>query len=217
MIDEYTEIEEILLDIEKLFNLNKIFISGSAVDYGSWDETEAYNLMHNLSKELVKRDYKIVSGFGLGVGSIVINGALEEIYTSKYKNTNEYLELRPFPQVHTGSTKLDELWDKYRRDMISKSGIVVILFGNKLDKGNIINANGVYREFEIAKEFKLSIIPVGSTGFMSEVILSEVLSNIKEYEYLSSYQDQLSNSKDVKNIITAIMNIISDLTKEYLN
>ena len=217
MIDEYKEIEEILSDIEKLFNLNKIFISGSADDYGSWNESEAKKLMHNLSKEVVKKDYKIVSGFGLGVGSVIINGALEEIYDTKYKNTGEYLELRPFPQIHTGKKSLKELWDEYRRDMISKSGVVIILFGNKLDGGNIINAQGVYKEFEIAKEFGLSIIPVGSTGFMAKEIFNEMKNQIKEYEYLEKYLDVLLNSEDCSVIINAIMEIIGNLTTDYLN
>lgn len=37
--------------------------------------------------------------------------------------------------------------------MISNAGIAIFLSGNKIDeKGNMINANGVFEEFKIATE-----------------------------------------------------------------
>lgn len=217
LLDDYSEIEEILIDIEKLYNLNKIFISGSAVEYGDWSKTEALELMHNLSIKLVAKDFKIVSGFGLGVGSIIINGALEEIYKSKYKNTDEYLELRPFPQIQSGSTNKTDLWEMYRQDMISQSGITIFLFGNKLVKNKLEMANGVIREFQIAKEKNLPIIPIGSTGFAAKTIFDEINNSIGDYSYLKPHLEVLQNSRDYKEIIDSIVAIIDDLTKEFLN
>lgn len=217
MLDNYSEIEEILLDIEKLFNLNKIFISGSAETYGKWSQEDSFKFMHNLSKALVKKGFKVVSGFGLGVGSIIINGALEEIYQSKFNNTTEYLELKPFPQIHTGSKNINELRDQYRKDMILNSGIAIFIFGNKLVEGKIENSEGVYREYEIARENNLSIIPVGSTGFMAKVISDEIIEENGENTYLQPHLETLNNSNDSEKIISAIADIIEGLTKEYLN
>jgi len=217
LVDSYDEIDEILADIEKLYYLNKVFISGSAASYGDWDYNKTIEFMHNLAGQLINDEFKIVSGFGLGVGSIIINGALSEIYKSKYGNSSEYLELKPFPQVSSGGIVLSELWESYRQEMISKCGIAIFLFGNKKGKDNkIIGANGVYREFEIAKEKGLIIIPIGSTGFEAKKIFNEVKKDIKRYPYLKNYLKVLQSSKDIKSIIETISQIIASETKEYL-
>lgn len=77
---------------------------------------------------MVKNDFKVTSGFGLGIGSSVINGALDEIYRSKYKHTDEYLCLRPFPQGIKDATERQNVFTRYRKDMISDTGVAVFLF-----------------------------------------------------------------------------------------
>ena len=62
--------------------------------------------------------------------------------------------------------------------MISQAGIAVFIFGNKKDDiGNIINASGVKREFEISLQHGLIPIPVGVTGYMTKEILTIILNN----------------------------------------
>lgn len=218
LVDRYDEIDEILADLEKLYYLNKIFISGSAENYGNWKIENAIELMHNLSSQLIKEEFKIVSGFGLGVGSIVINGALSEIYKSKFGNSAEYLELKPFPQIASGGIKLPELWESYRQEMISKCGTAIFLFGNKKGRDEkIIEANGVYREYEIAKEKGLLIIPIGSTGFVAKEIFDEIKKDIMKYSYLKKYLKVLENSQNIKEIVESIVQIIASETNEYLN
>lgn len=85
LVNEYQEITNILRMIEKSFRKNSIFISGSAEDYGAMSEDIAKELLHGLSYELVKSDCTIISGFGLGVGSYVINGALDCLQSEKKK------------------------------------------------------------------------------------------------------------------------------------
>ncbi len=182
LIDAYSEITTILQLIENNINHNSIFISGSADSYGDWSEKEATEFISKLSAELIKRDNKIVSGFGLGVGSYVISGALNEIYMKKKIVNNETLILRPFPQGTTGEILLKDLWQKYREDMIALSGISIFIFGNKTDdNGNIINANGVHSEFKISSNKSNIIVPVGITGYASEEIWNEVNSNYSMY------------------------------------
>ena len=196
LVDSYNEIDKILADIEKLYYLNRVFISGSAESYGDWDYKNGIELMHKLSEQLIKREFKIVSGFGQGVGSIVINGALSEIYKSKFGNSAEYLELKPFPQITSGEKKLPDLWESYRQEMISKCGIAIFLFGNKKGEDEkIIDANGVYREYEISKEKGLIIIPIGSTGFVAKKIFDEIKRDKKKYPYLNKYWKVLQKLK----------------------
>jgi len=98
-VNKYEEITDILRDIEIAVYKNNIFISGSAEQLDSpWNKEDTESFAYHLARELVKRNYKITTGFGLGIGSSIINGALNEIYATKYKHIDEYLCLRPFPQ-----------------------------------------------------------------------------------------------------------------------
>jgi NAD-dependent SIR2 family protein deacetylase len=98
-LDSYDEITDILRDIERAYLFKSIFISGAfnkAPD--NWSDGSINQFAFNLAKTLVGKDYRLVSGFGLGIGSSIINGALDEIMRSKYKHVYEHLCLRPFPQ-----------------------------------------------------------------------------------------------------------------------
>jgi hypothetical protein len=59
--------------------------------------------------------------------------------------------------------------------MISYSGIAIFLFGNKLKDGEVIIADGLLKEFEIAKSKELLLIPVGATEYASRQIYSQLL------------------------------------------
>lgn len=181
LVEKYEQITDVLREIESIYKLKTVFISGSAHEYGAIDKDKAGLFIHELSKTLIVDEYKVVSGFGLGVGSAVINGALEEIYCHGRKTTDEQLILRPFPQNQTGTTPLPALWDAYRKDMIPLAGIAIFMFGNKLDGANVVLANGMRREFEIAFENGLRVVPIGATGYMAEELWKEVSVDIDKY------------------------------------
>ena len=175
LIDDYSEITDILREIERKLNQNNVFISGSAAEYGSFSKEEADNFIKLLSKQLIQNDFNIISGFGLGVGSSVISGALEEIYMSNTESIDNRLLLRPFPQ----GEDVKKLWQRYREDMISRAGVSIFVFGNKIDNNVVVDANGVKSEFEIAKEKNNILIPVGCTGFMTKKLWDDVNSDLQ--------------------------------------
>lgn len=177
LLDSYNEITHILQQIEKKYKANQVFISGSASEYGEWNEEDAKYFIHNLSKELIKKDLNIVSGFGVGVGSLVITGALEELCLGQKNIQDDRLILRPFPQETLTQYNRAELWHSYREDMINKAGISIFIFGNKKVDNDIVIADGVKKEFDIAKSLNNKIVPVGSTGFAAQEIWEEVNSN----------------------------------------
>lgn len=182
LIDEYSEITTILKEIEKRFKKKTVFISGSAEEYGNWDRNQGQAFIHKMSKGIVSAGFRIVNGFGWGVGSAVINGSLEAIYEHPDRLSEDQLVMRPFPQFETGGKKLSELWENYRKKMIPLAGICIIIFGNKKsDDGTIVPANGVKREFEIAWENGLIPIPVKKTGYIAEEIFEEVFKNPAMY------------------------------------
>jgi hypothetical protein len=212
LIDKYEEITDFLKEIERKLNCNNIFISGSAKEYGEWDKDEASKLIHCLSKQLIHEGYNLISGFGLGVGSFVITGALEEIYMKKKSINDDRLLLRPFPQGIENDETRKKLWNQYREDMISRAGISIFLFGNKLDSDskNTVSADGMLSEYEIAKQHGNAIVPVGCTGFISEKIWEEISENILKFypkadeEFKQCFR-KLNEKQDYQTIINNIL------------
>lgn len=179
LVADYGEIPRILKLIESRFRKNTVFFSGSAEEYGIWDRQTALAFVHNLSKGCVNINSRVVNGFGWGVGSAVINGALEAIYGNPLKFSEDQLIVRPFPQQ---GDNLQVLWEQYRQRMISLAGVAIFVFGNKLDDTrNLTPANGVRREFQIAIEHGLVPIPIGATGYVAEELWNEVLSDPSKY------------------------------------
>jgi len=195
-IEDYSEITVILKEIEDRFRKRTVFISGSAEIYGKWDRNEAQAFIHKLSKEIISSGFRIVNGFGWGVGSAVINGALDAIYERPEKYSEDQLVIKPFPQFKTGQKELPTLWEEYRQRMIKFAGLAIFIFGNKLDKeNNIILANGVEREFQIAIENGLIPIPISSTGYMAEKIFQDIIRDPKKY--YSNYEWIIPIIKDL--------------------
>jgi hypothetical protein len=182
LVAEYVEITTLLAEIERRYKRNTIFISGSSAVYEPYSETDALEFVHNLTKEIIKQKYSVVNGFGVGIGSAVINGALEAIYSSPIKYNEEQLILRPFPQTKTGTKEIPELWNEYRQRMISFAGIAIFLFGSKKNAvGEIVMADGIKKEFDIAVSQGVIPIPIGATGYSSEKLWQEVNDNFATY------------------------------------
>ncbi|NNU76356.1 SIR2 family protein [Clostridium estertheticum] len=211
LVDEYEDITKILARIHTKYKLGNIFISGSAEEYGDFEKEAAQELMHNLSKRLIKNEYDIITGFGVGVGSFVINGVLDEIY-SKGNDIEDRLIMRPFPQKSSGGKVLKQLWTDYRKNMISLAGISIFMFGNKTDStGEIVEANGMIEEFNIAKEQDSFIIPIATTGYVSRIIMDEIKNDLSKYWYLKESITILENEKDNDKIINEVIKIINRL------
>ena len=220
LIEEYTEITIILTEIENRFRKRTIFISGSAEEYGEWSRTEAQEFIHKLSKGIISLGFRIVNGFGWGVGSAVINGALDAIYERPDRYTEDQLIMKPFPQFKTGGKELPTLWEEYRQRMIRHAGIAIFVFGNKLDQDkNIVPANGVKREFEIACENGLIPIPIHITGYVAKEIHDEILKDLKAF--YPNNQDVVTmleqffkcDSKSIDEVVNKVIEIIKGVNK----
>jgi len=219
LVDEYQDITDILMLIQSKLQRRNIFISGAAVNYEPFGELRANNMIYNLANKLASSRYSIISGFGLGVGSSVINGVLSKIYSNKKLHLDDYLILRPFPQNISDSNQRKILWQQYREDMISKAGIAIFLFGNKKVENNIVDSDGLIQEFGIAISLGIKVLPVGCTGSASKNLWDKVTSNMDEYfpkndelrnAVISLGDPSLSDTDIINNLIKAI-NLLQEI------
>lgn len=214
LVGDFADIPKILREVESRFRKKTIFVSGSAEQYGDWDRNEALGFIHALAAESVKSNFRVVNGFGWGVGSAVINGALEAIYGNPQKYSEDQLIVRPFPQH---GENLPALWEEYRQRMISLAGIAIFVFGNKHADGKIVDANGVHREFEIAIQHGLIPIPIGATGFMAKALWQQVLDRADEYyagnEWVVPLIKELGDKKSSQELVAGVIKIIKQLNK----
>lgn len=76
--------------------------------------------------------------------------------------------MRPFPKEIENSNTRSELWRKYREDMISRAGISIFVFGNKIENGKLLLVNGMESEFNISIEQNNLVVSIGCTGYMTK-------------------------------------------------
>ncbi|PQJ84493.1 SIR2 family protein [Aliivibrio sifiae] len=212
LIDDYSEITELLRVVEFNYKKKTIFISGAAHEYGAYGEKDTLEFVHRLSGKLIAEGYKIVSGFGLGIGSAVISGALEQIYMRGNNTINDQLILRPFPQSSNSRVPLKEVWSHYRKDMISHAGISIFLFGNKVNDGDIVNSNGMQEEYDISKSKGVLVIPVGATGYMAEELWSKEIENPP-----SKFSKLISDLNDKTDTLNQLEHKILEIIKVKIN
>lgn len=216
LLKDYAQITEVLGRIERAYKTKSVLISGAAQQWGDdWQGGRAPTLIRGLGKTLIDKGYRIVSGFGYGVGSAVITGALERIYSTRRSRVDDQLVLRPFPQEAVADASWPELLKRYRNDLADYAGAGIFLFGNKLRDGEVVLSDGVAQEFEIARERGLALIPVGATGFMAKQLWDKVMADPaayypKETGKFKELLDILGNSKaEPEALINAIVAILA--------
>lgn len=220
LIDDYDDITKVLEAIQKKVLRSNIFISGAAKVYNPRTEKEALSFVHKLSYRISAKGYKIVSGVGYGIGSAVINGATEYVFSTKYRHLDNALVLRPFPQVVTGTKSKEERNLEYRQEMMKHAGLALFIFGNKDDgKGGWKISNGMIEEFELAIKQGVIPIPVGATGYASEELWKRVIKQPSLYPNNSDLMDALKQIGDSSlsddELINQILKSISILQNNF--
>lgn len=196
LIDDYPIATKVLAAIQKKVLRSNIFISGAAKVYHPKTESEALSFVHKLCYTISSQGYKIVSGVGHGIGSAVINGVIEHVFSTKYRHLDNALVLRPFPQLVTGTKSKEERNLEYRKEMMKHAGIAIFIFGNKDDgKGNWQISKGMMQEFEVAVNHGVVPLPVGATGYAAEELWNLMLRKPSDY---------YPNNKNLLEVLTKI-------------
>lgn len=201
LVDEYDEITEILGTLVDRYRRKTVFISGSSSCHeGHFHET-APNFIHKLSFELSKNGYRIVNGYGKGVGEFVLNGVADYCLTHNSR-INDFLTLMPFPQTSSSGIDLDALYNTNREQMIENCGIAIFIFGNK----GISIATGVMDEYELSKKYGLACLPIGYTGGASEEIYKKIIPELTDN--LVKDAIDIANKQSDDNLDILVGNII---------
>jgi hypothetical protein len=177
-IDEFVEIDEILREVEMRLARRSIMISGSfpdtlvPADLDRRRQIEA--VARGVGRLIAERGKRLVSGFGLVVGSAAVAGALGVVLKEDAPNLDKSLMLRPFPQEAPAGAEETEFKRRYREGMIQQSGACVVVAGQKdVERAGgteRIVADGVIDEVEDARRIGRAVIPVGATGGAAAVV-----------------------------------------------
>ncbi|HCM88433.1 MULTISPECIES: SIR2 family protein [Vagococcus] len=202
------DIPNILQIIKSKVNMNNIFISGASIEE---NEKKCSDLVNTIVPRLIDDSKnKIISGYGLGIGSLIINNVLDKVTENRWLKFDDTLKLYPFPQGEYSAKN----WTIYRKKMIADAGIAIFIFGTKKDKNGVeVESKGMLEEFEIAHELGCKIVPVGCSGGVSKKIYETMKSNINEYhgnqrviEMIDKLdQCEISDNEIIGNLIESII------------
>lgn len=225
LVKSYDEITEILRRIQQLYKCNNIFISGSHADKTDSEfriSGKPQSFITKLAFRLNINNFKVSTGFGLGVGSNLINGVLKAMEKTKNISLDSSITMRPFPIDILDEVERKKAFYSYREIILKDSQITLFIFGNKIKDGKLINADGVQEEFEIAAKEGKVIIPVGVTGYQSKLIWETINANFNDYYHNLDHIRPLFNRLNETNVdedelINIIIEIINRIKKSYLN
>lgn len=211
LVNDYNEITEILSTLVDRYRRKTVFISGSAYCYPGYSRETAQTFIHKLSFELSKNGYRIVNGYGKGVGEFVLNGVADYCLTHNSK-INDFLTLMPFPQNSSLGIDLDTLYKENREQMIENCGIAIFVFGNK-ETENI--ASGVLDEYELSKEHGLACLPIEYTGGASKEIYDKTIQEISDKNTIKAIEQANKQCDgDIDMSVKNIMQAVKVLNKE---
>ncbi len=162
-VDEYSDVEPLLAKLSAFIHRKAIFVSGAAHDPGPVGRGRLDDLARGIGARLIEEGYNLVSGFGLGLGEQCVVGALRALYGVPQSFDAERLVVRPFPRA-TGAQQQQRQNTRHREDLIARSGVLVVLAGNRAHGAGIEVSPGVLEEVEIGLREHKCIIPVGATG-----------------------------------------------------
>lgn len=181
MVNGHNEVSDVLEEIDYIYRRQTIFISGSAHEYGSLGYDGTAKLLEDIIEDQFSNGRRIISGYGLGLGDMIVGAAVRKFNSINSKSLDERLLIRPFPQYFESEVERRSTWTKYRQDMVSRSGIALFILGNKKFEDGVVIADGMLEEFEIAKTQGLTLVPVGSTGYAAKQIWDEVAANFEKF------------------------------------
>lgn len=219
LVDDYQEYTSVLRRLVATYRRGRVFVSGSADTFDPWKQTDAQRFIRELGRRVVRGGFDVVSGFGLGVGSSLLNGVLDALDEEGSFSFHDRVILRPFPQGVLDPAERAARWTAYRREMVAHAGIALFIFGNRRSgDGSLQHAAGVEEEFRLAAEAGLAVVPIGATGYMAAELHRRVLDDFDRYyagrpELRAEYA-ALGQATDLASLLDRILTFLTMLREE---
>lgn len=227
LVNEYDEITEVLKLLYQRYKRKTIFISGSADVYDPFTEDNARYFLQSLAARIISRkhNYRIVSGYGYGVGEFLLNGVVEECQKSMGRKLLDCITLLPIPyRKSSDASYRAQLARKHREEIIGSSGLSMFVFGNKRKDGILENADGMRAEYDLASELNSIQLPVPCTGYMSKLLYEIAQNSAEKCPSECTYASALElcnhslngtyTQRDIDKLITSLLGAI-DLMNAY--
>lgn len=239
LVNSFDQITEMLGYIKEKSTMDHVFISGGRSagptgysPFGNNNKTLASNglgkaekFIIELSKKLIENRFKIVSGFGAGIGNYVVLGAFaNKSSMSTFRNINENISIHPMitlSESESNGIEQQEQRQQLRETLIDNCGFVISIFGkydypeheSPEEKERKLKEDGTYIEYSIAKSKNKICIPVGATGFTSlyihNIFLKRDVSQIQSEKLVSLYKELGKSDISESQLVDIILNIIS--------
>lgn len=180
-VDDFSHIEALLMSLSAFAHRNSIFISGAAKVHNPLGSPRLEALAKELGTQIIGNGYRLVSGFGFGLGEQSVLGALGSLYAATKGTEADRVLVRPFPRSPKKSDQ-STYNTRHREDLISRAGSIIVLAGNKDDgSGGVVDSTGVFEEVEIARRLGKFIIPIGATGHVALKVWEQAVKNQNDY------------------------------------
>ena len=219
LLDDYSEYTNVIRRLVTLYRRGRVFVSGSGESFDPWSISEAQAFIRELGHRVVQAGFDLVSGFGLGVGSSLLNGVLDALDEQGSYSLHDRVILRPFPQGVVDPAERAARWTSYRREMVAHAGIALFLFGNRqAPDGALQRATGVEEEFVLAAEAGLAVVPLGATGYMAAELHGRVLKEFDRYYpgrgTLRAQFEELGRAAEPRSLLERTISFLTRLREE---
>jgi hypothetical protein len=223
-IDEHEEIDDILRDVETTLSRRSVMIAGSFPDVLTTAEIDRRGrieaIARGVGRLVAERGKRLISGFGLVVGSASLSGALGAVLAENTPNLEKSLMLRPFPQEAPQGIDYAVFKRRYRESLVQQAGACVVIAGEKevqIGQGTErVIADGVLEESHLARQSGRAVIPIGATGGAAAVVWQEFDSVFQDHwpKSLRKHFDLLNNRvAPPEDIVAAVGRFLDHLEK----
>lgn len=206
IVDDYSEITDILKNINQRVLLKNVLITGAYENQYTYANRSA-DAAQKIASELVQLGFKIITGYGMNLGSEIVAGAFNGCEKAKVdiQDFNETVYLFPFPYKELDTDKRNEYYTNLRKNFVSRTQITIVIAGNNKRDGN---AKGTLEEIDLSITHGNLIIPIATTGSVALYIWDKINESGSTYSKTSAFQAlaKATNADDIWNAVNSIIN-----------
>lgn len=170
----------------------KIFISGGFSTLPVDQTNLCSDVIEQTVMSLIDNGFRVSTGMGQGIGLMVLGAVTKKVIIDNAKilsefrketvDSGEYLHVGKFPFENPEEMK--RLAPEIRKDLIGGSISSVFICGQS-DRNEQGLALGMLEAYELAQRYNHIMLPIGSTGYMAEIIWDKVNQSDEDYTNLS--------------------------------